>query len=277
MSSLPCGRPTPSREISLLKANGQWLSPEDAGGDIGEIVVSSAFMAAQIEGPQSGERFYPHPEKPELKVFHTRDRGRWNAQGQLEYVGRMDRQLKLRGIRIDPLLVEQELERVEGVSRAVVLGVPGPQGRSELVACYLRNQSQSAPSQTVLQAQMQARLPLGSVPTRFFELESLPRLASGKTDLKTLESFCQKRLNSPAQLSSPKSHQALKKLLRTLWAEVLKHPIPEEGGLFTQQGGDSLSATLLVTHLQRRGVPELEPLWVAQHPSLEAQVQALIP
>lgn len=272
LERIPCGKPLPSRRVTLL---GPDLQPVPAG-EIGEIVVTSAWLALALEGPGLAERFYPHPEDPALRVYHTRDQGRWNAQGLLEHCGRLDRQLKIRGQRVDPLRVEQALDALAGVSRAVVLGLDRGEGQTELVACVVRDQA-LAPDLAIY-AWLGARLPAACLPSRIVDLAVLPQLDGGKLDLAAIRLAAQVQIKAAAEPSDTGTGEEspLRQLLRQEWARVLGRTLAAEPGSFVAEGGNSLDAARLIAALGRLGWPGLDPVWVARHPTLAAQEQALL-
>ena len=277
LDTIPCGRPLPSRQVEVL---GPDLQPVP-DGEPGEIVVTAAVMAIEISGGKAAERLRVHPQDPDLKIYHTGDLGRWNAQGQLEHLGRLDRRLKVRGVRVDPYQIEHLLAQVAGVNQVIVAGVPGTQQRTELVALVVRDPEQ-APL-PVLEAALRARLPEAFVPTRWIDIASVPQLPSGKMDMRALEQLARAGRAADSEQSLPEPsleappETALAALLRQEWARVLGREVSPAAGSFVSEGGDSLAATHLVTCLTRLGVPELTPLWVVRHPTLAAQEQALVP
>ncbi len=266
---IPCGRPLPSREVKILGPDQKEMPP----GESGEIVVFAEHMALAIESPTAAERFYVDPHQPSRQVYHTRDLGRWNTQGELEYLGRLDRQIKLNGVRIDPARIEKALESLPSIRHAVVLGLDH-EGQTHLVSCFV---SSASLSQATLHAQLSQILPDTWVPRFGFPFEALPLQASGKIDYPQLKKQAQALLSAaltpaptPAQVTPDLENQ-----LQQLWNQILGYTVQGEDPHFMLAGGDSLKANLLVSQLTQLGYGPLESLWVAQHPTLKAQVRAL--
>lgn len=260
------GQPLPSRRVDLLGEDGAPV----AAGEAGEIVVTSRHLALALEGP-GAERFAADPGDAALRCYWTRDLGRWNEAGQLEHLGRIDRQLKINGVRVDPATVEAELERLPGVTRAVVVGVRDEHDRMRLAACLQREAARAGDD--VLRATLAARLPPAFVPTQWLDVDAVPIGPTGKTDLQALQARAAAALRSTAEAAADDS--PLLALLRAQWSAALRRPLGAVPGSFFDEGGDSLAAAVLVTALGRLGAGELGPLWVAQHPTLAAQMQAL--
>ena len=272
MEKIPCGLPLPSRQVEILGSDDQPVPP----GEMGEIVVTAELLAMQISGKNTERRLTQAPDNPKLKVYRTHDLGRWNEHGQLEHLGRIDRQLKIRGVRVNPIQVERELECISGVSNAVVIGISNSWGRQELVACLVRDKTLA--SENVIEDILSDRLPRPFIPTRFLDFESMPVMPSGKADLKVLEAKCHNLLASERNVDEKQMIQRespLRSLLRQEWSKVLGRKVPKDAGLFIHEGGDSLKATMLVTALGRMGVKGLSPVWVAEYPTLSAQEEIL--
>lgn len=266
MPRIPVGRPLPSRRVVLQGDDGAAV----AAGEVGEIVVMSRFLALAIEGPTATERFGLDPDDPSVRVYRTGDLGRINDAGLLEHLGRVDRQLKVNGVRVDPALVEAELERLPGVTRAVVIGVRDAYDRVRLVACVRRDPVQ-APDGVLRQA-LAARLAAAFIPTRWVDVDAFPVGPTGKTDARALQIRCAMALHGESDAADDSPLMAL---LRDQWAKALRRPLGANPGSFYDEGGDSLAAAVLATSLVNLGATGIGPFWVAQHPTLAAQVQAL--
>ena len=170
---VPIGSPVANTRLYLLDRHGEPVAP----GMAGEISVGGAALSAGYLHEGSPQRFVTHPTLGRL--YATGDRGRFR-HGQLDYLGRLDRRMKLSGYRLDPEEVEQVLTSHPGVAEAVVVS-PGP---GLLVAHVVPARSGELPGD--LWSWTRARLPSWMVPAKFELHRELPRAPSGKPDLARL-------------------------------------------------------------------------------------------
>jgi len=282
---IPCGRPFPSREVLIVNAEGQLLPP----GKSGQIIVRSAHLALQLKGPAASQRLQADPDKPGFFRYLTGDLGRWNAQGQLEHLGRCDRQLKVRGQWVDLNEVERALLSLPEVSQACVLQLNLPTG-SELIACLVRPLSlvnsvkpgEPDPRSTVqaLSELLKPHLAPAALPGHFMDLAALPLLLTGKVDQQALRQMAEnwlreQRAEAVSARDQPSEHETIYQELRALWLEVLETPLLSDSCSFSAAGGNSLKAAVLISHLNARYQLKLPPWWALQHASLQAQSEAL--
>ena len=241
----PIGRPVANARVYVLDA---WGEPVPAGVP-GELHVGGAGVARGYLGRAAltAERFVPDSFGGEAggRLYRTGDRARWRADGELEFLGRTDAQVKIRGIRIEPGEVESALLEHPGVREAVVVAREAPSGIAgdrRLVGYVV-----AAPGEILVPAalreHLRARLPEHMVPAAVVELESLPLTPSGKLDRKALPEpeFEGDRYVAP--------RTPVEEVLAGIWAEVLRL---ERVGIrddFFALGGHSLLATRVVARV----------------------------
>ncbi|WP_410585855.1 amino acid adenylation domain-containing protein [Amycolatopsis sp. lyj-23] len=174
----PLGLPMAGTELHLLDEHG-----EPAGiGVTGELHVGGLGVARGYLGKPAltAERFVPHPSRPGARLYRSGDLARRNADGSLDYLGRTDHQIKIRGHRIEAGEVEAALEELPGVRQAVVVAGDDAAGQRRLVA-YLAG-TLSEVDVPVLRARLGVRLPGYMIPARFVPLAEFPLTANGKID-----------------------------------------------------------------------------------------------
>jgi acyl carrier protein len=196
-------------------------------------------------------RFVPNPfrgtDGGDL-LYYTGDRGRYRPDGALELLGRLDDQLKIRGVRVEPAEVKAALEQHAAVRACFITGRKDAQGDDSLVA-YLVCDPGRQPGREDLRGYLSARLPSALVPSAWHYLDELPRLANGKVDRSALPVQPAVVCASEAAHAAPRT--PLEATLVELWREVL---CAEHIGIhdnFFDVGGHSLKAMQLASRIQR--------------------------
>ncbi|HEX2079486.1 MAG TPA: phosphopantetheine-binding protein, partial [Longimicrobium sp.] len=215
----------------------------------------------------TAERFVPDPfaSEPGARLYRTGDRARWRADGTLEFLGRLDGQVKVRGFRIETGEVESALREHPGVADCAVVVRADAPGEARLVA-YVAGEAGA----DGLRAHLRTRLPEYMVPAAFVAVEGLPRTPSGKLDRRALPA------PAPAQPPRPVEPGAgLEARIAAIWAEVLGLESVGAEDNFFDLGGHSL----LLTRLQGRLVAELgHPVPLVDlfhHPTVRSLARAL--
>ncbi|MEE3627623.1 amino acid adenylation domain-containing protein [Nitrospirillum sp. BR 11752] len=180
---VPIGRPVANTRLYVLDGRGQ-PTPIGVAGEIhiGGVQVARGY---RNRPDLTAERFIADPfagGDPDARLYRTGDLGRWRADGSIDYLGRIDHQVKVRGQRIEPGEIEHALEAHPAVERAAVVPATN-EGLTELHA-YLLLRRPVGPADLV--AHLAGRLPEAMVPARFFQMTHLPLTSSGKLDRKAL-------------------------------------------------------------------------------------------
>jgi amino acid adenylation domain-containing protein/non-ribosomal peptide synthase protein (TIGR01720 family) len=245
-ASVPIGRPVANDRLYVLDAGLRPL-PTGAWGDLyaGGAGVSLGYLGR----PElTAESFVPDPFGPAgARLYRTGDRARWTPEGVLEFQGRADAQLKVRGFRIEPAEVEAALLAVPGVRRAAVVGA-GPSGARSLAAFWVGGAAADE-----LRAELRRRLPEAMVPTVWVPVADLPLTRNGKVDRRALAAIAlEGRSQRSVERVAPRN--PLEEHLVEATAEVLGRDPGEIGVLdnFFDLGGHSLLATRLVSLLHSR-------------------------
>ncbi|WDG44701.1 amino acid adenylation domain-containing protein [Pseudomonas synxantha] len=255
--SVPIGRPIANLGTYVLDAQ---LNPVPAGV-AGELYLGGTGLARSYHQRPvlTAERFVPSPFVTGERLYRTGDRVRQRADGVIEYLGRLDHQVKLRGLRIELGEIETRLMQHPQVREAVVL----VQGGKQLVA-YLVLEDEEP---TDLKAWLLSSLPEYMVPTHFITLAKLPVTANGKLDRKALpvpDATLQQAFVAP--------ENALQKALAAIWSDVLGVEQVGQDDNFFELGGDSIVSMQLVSRARQADI-NLSPKDVFQHQTLRSLAQ----
>ena len=220
-------------------------------GEVGEIVVRSAYLSSGYlhDEALTSQRFAPADAGGGERLYRTGDLGRYRPDGQVEFAGRGDRQIKLRGFRIEPGEIEAALRALPGVREAVVQLHAPAHGEARLVAWYTGDRTPpNDPAGTGLMQALRERLPAYMLPAELVRLDSLPLTPNGKVDLR--------RLPEPDRGGAPRAHRppvtGLEHLVADTWTEVLGVPQAGLDDNFFALGGHSLAAARVCARLSQR-------------------------
>ena len=265
-SASPIGVPIPDLRTYLLDARGR---PVPAGVP-GELHVGGAGVARGYLGRPAltAERMVPDPYSGIYggRLYRSGDRARWTSAGELEYLGRVDQQVKVRGFRIEPGEVEAALLRHPRVREAAVAAREDRPGEARLVA-YLVPDGE-VPGAAALRAFMAERLPEHMLPAAFVPLERLPLTPNGKLDRAALPAPDAARLAAAGgEHVAPRT--PTEETLAAVWASVLGVERVGVHDNFYALGGDSIRILRVVSAARELGIP-LTIRDVARHPTVAA-------
>ncbi|HZV06903.1 MAG TPA: amino acid adenylation domain-containing protein [Gemmataceae bacterium] len=248
-SSIPIGRPIANVQVYVLD---QQRRPVPIGVP-GELYIGGAGLArGYLNDPQlTAERFVPDPFRPGpgARLYRTGDRCRWLADGTLEFLGRLDQQLKLNGRRIEIGEIEALLAMHPAVQESAVI-VYGEESESQRLVAYVSARAGAGlPTAPVLRRYLQERLPEYMVPSSFVLVPSMPHLPSGKVNRKALPAPLTER---PASHPFLAPRTPLEEYLAGLWRDLLG--VQQIGVLdnFFELGGNSIQAAVLINRIQEK-------------------------
>ncbi|WP_406175045.1 amino acid adenylation domain-containing protein [Streptomyces sp. NBC_00996] len=242
-------------------------------GSTGEIHLAGDSLAAKyLRRPElTAERFrIIQLDGLPLRVYRTGDLARRLADGTVEYLGRADRQLKLRGYRIEPGEIEHFLLRQPGVSQAAVTGDPQ---RTPALVAYVTPQGTQAPESAELLRRARAELPAFMVPDAVVVLPALPLTSSGKVDHAALPRPERTDLVGPAGHVAPGNDT--ERRVAALWSEVLGLPAVSVHDNFFDLGGNSLALAKLHSRVVAAFGRALPITALFEYPTVAALARAL--
>jgi amino acid adenylation domain-containing protein len=271
-TSVPIGRPIAGTETYVLDAHGQ---PVPVGVP-GELHIGGAGLARGYwNRPElTAERFVRHPfdPTPGARLYRSGDLARWRPDGTLECLGRLDAQVKIRGVRVEPAEVEAVLSTHPSVREVAVIAANGDRPNDVRLVAYVVPGRGEAPTAGVLRDFVKRRLPSAFVPSAFVLLEALPLGPTGKLDRRAL----------PAPQATRDAREIvrargpLKLQLAEVWRELLG--VPEVGATddFFDLGGHSLLAVRMLQRVHDLYGAALPLAVLYTNPTIDGLSEALI-
>ena len=244
--SIPIGKPMPGAAALILNAGRSPAGQES----VGEIYLRTPYRALGYYGePElTREAFVPNPfsDDPKDLIYRTGDFGRLLREGSLEFLGRRDHQVKIRGVRVELGEIENLLRLHSGVKDVAVVDRDGADGTKYLCA-YLVLVNGTAAGE--LREHLLSQLPEFMVPSAFVEMAELPRTLNGKIDRKALPALDQVQADRQDQEES-RLRTAVEEIVAGIWSEVLRLPRVGLGDNFFELGGHSLLATQIISRVR---------------------------
>ncbi|PHM36580.1 non-ribosomal peptide synthetase [Xenorhabdus innexi] len=269
--TIPIGRPIANTRIYILNSRGQPV-PVGVAGEI--YIAGNGVARGYLNNPElTAERFMADPFSavPASRMYKTGDLGCWRSDGNIEYLGRNDSQIKLRGFRIEPGEIETRLTQCHGVREAVVLSRADSSGQKQLVA-YLLTQSGAELNPAELRQQLSLHLADYMLPSAFITLETFPLTPNGKLDRQAL----------PApDISAVVAHQyeapngEEEEILAQIWQSLLGLERVGRHDNFFELGGHSLMVGQLATRIQHEFLIDIPIASLFLSPRLADQAEII--
>ncbi|SPB17997.1 non-ribosomal peptide synthetase [Caballeronia novacaledonica] len=256
-SIVSIGEPYASRSVLVLDRFGN----EVPMGGLGELCIGGLTLArGYLNRPGlTAERFVPDPRTPGARLYRSGDLCRRRADGSIDFLGRLDQQVKLRGFRIELGEIEAALRQVEGVSAAVV-ALTG-EGEARQLVGYVVGQSDIR----TLRRTLEGRLPNYMVPASFVTLDALPLMQNGKVDRAALPAP-----QTPEQREQVAPRTELEGELLSIWQAVLGRECIGVTDNFFEIGGHSLLMMQVASRIRQELQREVTLATLFMHPVLES-------
>ncbi len=245
--AIPIGKPISNTQLHIINEH-QVPSPI---GIPGELCIAGVGLArGYMNRPElTAEKFVDNPFQPGTKMYKTGDLVRWSKEGNIEYLGRIDYQVKVRGFRIELGEIEKQLNTHPDIHDCIVV-VKERGEQKQLIAYYVPKKSETSKDieSRTLRTYLNGKLPGYMIPANFVSLDAIPLLPNGKANRKEL---MQRDVvfSKPGQKTLPQS-ETEKKIL-DIWKKVLHvSDIGVEDGFF-EVGGDSILAVTVVNRINK--------------------------
>jgi glutamate-1-semialdehyde-2,1-aminomutase len=265
------GRPIEGTQLYLLD---QDLNPVPTGCK-GEIYLAGNGLCRGYFGNAAGTSaaFLPDPftATQGARMYRTGDLGRLNADGLVEYLGRFDYQVKIRGHRIELGEIETVLAQVPGVQRLIVIA-EGDAGRQRLLAFYTADGDLEEP----LKQAAAAKFPSFMVPSAWVQLTEFPLSPNGKIDRRKLSQLADHQAQGNAAPDGQLPRNALESEIAAIWAQHLQIECIHIDDDFFALGGHSLLATQILYEINRRHGSHLRLTDIMKHPTVAELAEAVL-
>ena len=248
LASVPIGRPIANTQAYVLDAR-QQIAPVNVQGEI--YIGGDAVARGYLNRPEmTAERFIPDPfsNRPEACLYRTGDLGRYLINGNIEFLGRCDFQVKIRGCRVELSEVEAALARHPAVRQCVTAVSEDTSDDKRLVA-YFEPKSGQLLTINELRRYLREKLPEYMIPSSFVIIEKLPLTPNGKIDRNALPYSGARHLRSQESFLAPRDE--LEQVLARLWSKVLKVPCVGVHDNFFELGGHSLLALRITVEIEK--------------------------
>jgi len=265
------GRPIANTQVFVLDANRQATPP----GVAGELYIGGDGVARGYlrRDELTRERFVPSPFAPDARLYRTGDLARWLPEGRLEWLGRIDHQVKVRGFRIEPGEIEAVIKRHPAVGEAVVIAREEAGGDKQLVAYFV---AERPPADLVdqLRALIRGACPEYMVPAQFVRLDVLPRTANGKLDRRALPAPAL-ATGAAARVAAVAPRTPTEEMVMGVFSGVLERADFGVGDSFFDLGGHSLMAARLMSQLRAASGVDLPLRSLFECPSVAQLADAI--
>ncbi|AFZ23808.1 amino acid adenylation enzyme/thioester reductase family protein [Cylindrospermum stagnale PCC 7417] len=264
--SIPIGQPIANTELYVLNQNYQPMPI----GVAGELYIGGAGLArGYLNRPElTAEKFIPHPfsDEPGARLYKTGDLVRFRSDGNLEFLGRIDHQVKVRGFRIELGEIEGLLVQHPGVQETVVIVREDTPGDQRLIA-YVVAVRGVTPAPNELRSYLKEQLPEYMIPSVFVLLNALPLTTNGKVDRQALPAPNQSDI---AQLGKTfvAPHTPVEEMLAGVWAQILGIQQVGINDNFFELGGHSLLATQVISQVRKAFGVELTLRYLFKSPTV---------
>ncbi|WP_186314395.1 non-ribosomal peptide synthetase [Bacillus pumilus] len=256
--SIPIGKPVSQTAVYIVDEFGQ-LQPPGVAGEL--CVAGDGLVKGYYGQPElTSEKFVENPFRPGEVMYKTGDLARWLSNGEIEFIGRIDHQVKIRGQRIELGEIEHQLLRHPQLKEAVVIAAP-----NDTLCAYFT--AEGSVSLTDLREQAGRELPVYMMPSFFVQLDELPLTNNGKLDRRALPvpDLSEQGVNEyiPPQTET-------ERVVARIWEEVLEVPRIGRHDHFFECGGHSLRGMKMLNKLYEEMHVELTLKSLFEFPTLEA-------
>jgi amino acid adenylation domain-containing protein len=275
---IPIGYPLPGNRLAVIDESGR-ATPR---GEVGELIVAGPYVALGlwIDGRCVAGNFEGTSASPSHRYFRTGDLVRQRPDGLLERAGRKDRQIKIRGMRVELDAVEAALRQHPLVRDAGALARASSDGEVSLVA-YVSARAEAPEGLLKELRTLMGSAPPPLRPGRLYLTDEVPRLPNSKLDVRALSALDESNIRKerdvvPTTGTGAADGDCISRAVAMAWHRVLLTPVGDSDQDFFESGGDSLKAIAFIMELERSLGLELSLSLISEMPKFSALCQALI-
>jgi amino acid adenylation domain-containing protein/non-ribosomal peptide synthase protein (TIGR01720 family) len=267
--NIPIGKPIYNNYLYILSQDHSHLQPVGVGGEL--CIAGASLSFGYLNNPElTAEKFIDYkiitnkevPFAGKVKLYKTGDLARWLSDGNIEFLGRIDYQVKIRSFRIELGEIESELLAHDNIKEVVVVSVEDKIGNKYLCAYFVSKKEFTV---SHLRSYLSERLPDYMLPSFFIPLEKIPLTPSGKVDRKHLPDPKSIDLRNDGAYIAPKN--IIEKELTRIWQEVLAIKSVSIDDNFFEIGGDSIKTIQIISRMKKAGY-KLEMKEIFQNPRI---------
>jgi amino acid adenylation domain-containing protein len=247
-AQIPVGKPVANSQIHILNSDLQKVP----FGVSGEIYIGGTNLSnGYFNRPDlTDHSFVNNPFKTDEKIYKTGDLAKYNTDGTIQFLGRIDQQVKIRGYRVELDDIEYIINKNTSVNRAIVLVTESEEKPKRLIAYVKPNNSYD---EQQLKANLKRELPNYMIPSSFIIIDNIPLLPNGKVDKKALKNTITETITSTSQNIEIPKNETEQKLL-DIWEETLNiSPISTNDNFF-EIGGDSILSIQIIAKARKNGI-----------------------
>ncbi|MGG7517727.1 amino acid adenylation domain-containing protein [Allorhizobium undicola] len=268
LDTTPIGKPIWNTRLYVLDRNGQPVPP----GVAGELYIGGTGVAkGYLDKPElTAERFLPDPFAGDgARMYRTGDMATWRADGVMEYLGRNDHQIKIRGFRVEPGEIEAALIDQAEIRQAVVVLRDDP-GQGKRLVAYVVPSAGTLPDAAELSARLAQSLPAHMIPAAYVEMETIPLNVNGKIDRNALPA---PQWKAEEGFVAPQT--AAQETIAAIWRDILGIKDVGIHDSFFNLGGDSLAAARMIAAIRARMKSEIPIAAVFDTPTIATMARLI--
>lgn len=265
------GRPIANAKAYILGKNMELLPI----GAVGELYIGGDLLAKGYLNNEelTHEKFIANPFKKEEKLYCTGDLAKWLPDGEIEFLGRIDNQIKIRGFRVELSEIERTLSQQEAVQEATVI-TKDTAGNNKYLIAFIVSKPGSEKDSTSVRNLLKEELPGYMIPAQIIFIDKIPLTANGKTDSDFLKKLADKEAKDLVSFEPPTNET--ERIIADIWSSELERPVINITDNFFDIGGNSLLVAVVAVALERRLEVKVYLRDIYQYPVLQQLSEMLI-